>query len=170
MPAGFRFSHTIVSHSSSALCAGEFQPQPDGAGVSFLKSGSQIGDGDAQILIGKTGEPARAAPEQIGCRGLVSHEPFEMSGGKLDKPLEELSLPGLRSGGMPERFKDLMTFPPIGKIEEIDPISIGVGLGPGGLVEGGRFRFYVPIRMSARMSSGMRSGARDEPVGWKGTS
>jgi hypothetical protein len=90
----------------------------------MLKPGSQIGDGDAHIMIGEFGESTSAASKKIGCGCLVSHELLYIPCGKLDKALEEPPLFRLRPGRMPERFKDLVAFPPISEVVEINSIPI----------------------------------------------
>ena len=55
---------------------------------------------------------------------FVAEEPLEVGGGDLDEGLEEVSLLGIVPHGMPESFEDLVTFPPVGKVVEVNPIEI----------------------------------------------
>src|SRR2546423_927059 len=72
-----------------------------------------------QIL--KTCEPATY---EFLRRLFVAEEPLEVGGGDLDEGLEEVSLLGIVPHGMPESFEDLVTFPPVGKVVEVNPIEI----------------------------------------------
>lgn len=53
---------------------------------------------------------------------FVAEKPLEIRGGDLDEGLEEISLLGTVSHCVPESLEDLVTFPPVGEIVEVDPI------------------------------------------------
>ena len=57
-------------------------------------------------------------------RLFMADEPFEMSGGDLDDGLEEVSLLGIVPHCMPESLEDLVTFPPVGEVVEVNPIEV----------------------------------------------
>jgi hypothetical protein len=42
----------------------------------------------------------------------------------LDKGLEEVSLLAVVPHRVPKAFEDLVTFPPVGEVVEVDPIEI----------------------------------------------
>jgi len=69
----------------------------------------------------KTCEPATC---EILRRLFVADEPFEISGGDLDEGLEEVPLRGIVPHGMPESLEDLVTFPPVGEVVEVNPIQV----------------------------------------------
>ena len=64
--------------------------------------------------------------QQISCSLLATHEQFEISCGKLNESLEEISLFAGVPCDIPELLEDLMTFPPVGVVVEIDPVQIVV--------------------------------------------
>ena len=55
---------------------------------------------------------------------FVADEPFEISGGDLDEGLKEVSLLAVVSHRVPQSLEHLVTFPPIGKIIEVNSIQI----------------------------------------------
>jgi hypothetical protein len=57
---------------------------------------------------------------------VAAHEPFKISCSELNKGLEEIPLFGVVSSRIPEYFEDLMAFPPVGVIIQVDPIQIVV--------------------------------------------
>jgi hypothetical protein len=71
----------------------------------------------------------RAASEFL--RGfLPADESLEIGCGELNEGLEEVSLFGLVPRHMPEGFEDLVGLPPVGEIEEVNPIEVRCGLVP----------------------------------------
>ena len=69
----------------------------------------------------KTCEPATCKFLRRLC---VTEKSFQVGGGDLDEGLEEVSLLGIVPHGMPESFEDLVTFPPVGKVVEVNSIEI----------------------------------------------
>jgi len=63
-------------------------------------------------------------------RLFVAEEPLEIGRGDLDEGLEEVSLRGIVSHRVPQSLEDLVTFPPIGKIIEVNSIQIVLRGGP----------------------------------------
>jgi len=55
---------------------------------------------------------------------FVAEEPLEIGSGDLDKGLEKVSLHTVVSHCVPQSLEDLVTFPPIGKIVEVNSIQI----------------------------------------------
>ena len=55
---------------------------------------------------------------------FVADEPFEISGGNLDEGLEEVSLRGIVPHGVPQSLEDLVTFPPVGEVVEVNPVEV----------------------------------------------
>jgi hypothetical protein len=53
---------------------------------------------------------------------FVAEEPLEVGSGELNKGLEKVSLLAVVSHRVPQSFEDLVTFPPIGKIIEVNSI------------------------------------------------
>jgi hypothetical protein len=67
----------------------------------------------------------------------------------LDEGLEEVSLRGIVPHGVPQPFEDLVTFPPIGEIVEINSIEIVSRSVP---FVGGEWRWFR-LRQSIGMSA-----------------
>jgi hypothetical protein len=55
---------------------------------------------------------------------FVAEEPLEIGGGDLDEGLEEVSLLAVVSHCVPQSLEDFVTFPPVGKVVEVDPIQV----------------------------------------------
>ena len=55
---------------------------------------------------------------------FVAEEPLEIGSGDLDKGLEKVSLLAVVSHRVPQPLEDLVTFPPIGKIIEVNSIQV----------------------------------------------
>ncbi len=53
---------------------------------------------------------------------FIAKELLQIRCGKLDKGLEEVSWLGIVSHGVPESFEDLVAFPPVGVVVQVDPI------------------------------------------------
>jgi hypothetical protein len=77
----------------------------------------------------------RAASEFL--RGILpTDESLEIGCGELNEGLEEVPLLGPVPRHMPEVFEDLVRLPPVGEIEEVNPIEVRCGLVPVIWVEG----------------------------------
>ena len=109
----------------------------------------------------KTCEPATC---EFLRRLFVADEPFEISGGDLDEGLEEVSLRGIVSYRVPQSLEDLVTFPPIGKIIEIDSIQIVLRALPSLCRELCWFRLRQTVGMSARITAWMWGPSRHKAV------
>ena len=57
-------------------------------------------------------------------RLFVAEEPLEIGGGDLDEGLEKVSRHAVVPHCVPQSFEDLVTFPPIGEVVEVNPIEI----------------------------------------------
>jgi hypothetical protein len=68
-----------------------------------------------------------ARAKEVFCRTMMPGKSFQVRSCQVNQRLKELPLFSLSSHCMPESLKDLMAFPPVGEIVEIDPISIGIG-------------------------------------------
>ena len=62
--------------------------------------------------------------KEVVCRRWITEKVFEICSGQLNKGLEKVPLLTVVPRRVPESFEDLVTFPPIGKVLEIDPVQI----------------------------------------------
>ena len=69
----------------------------------------------------KTCEPATC---EFLRRLFVAEELLEIGSGDLDEGLKEVSLLAVVSHRVPQSLEDLVTFPPVGKIIEVNSIQI----------------------------------------------
>lgn len=60
---------------------------------------------------------------------------FEQGNGNLDQTLKKQTGTGASAGTFPNLLPGLMSFPPIAVVEEIDPMEIGLAVGPASRIE-----------------------------------
>ena len=109
----------------------------------------------------KTCEPATC---EFLRRLFVAEESLEISGGDLDEGLKEVSLHTVVPHRVPQSLEDLVTFPPIGKIIEIDSIQIVLRALPSLRRELCWFRLRQTVGMSARIMAWMWGPSRHKAV------
>ena len=107
--------------------------------------------------------------KQILCGGGVAQEVFQVCGGELNKGLKEASLFRVAPCGVPEALEDLVTFPPIGEIVEVNSMPIVLRGLPLVSRERRWFRFWLTIGMAQGIPSWMWCLARYETIGGERT-
>jgi hypothetical protein len=86
----------------------------------------------------------------------VAQKVFEIGRGELYQCTEKISLLSRSSSGMPQSLERFVTFPPVGVIVEIDPVEILVVSPPLLGTQQDWFGFFLSVRMSSQVSTGMR--------------
>jgi hypothetical protein len=69
-------------------------------------------------------QSSKASAHEILRRPIVAGETLEVGRGELNKGLEKISRFGLVSGRIPERFENLMAFPPIRVVVEVYAVEV----------------------------------------------
>ena len=81
-------------------------------------------DVDSHIKLGQILKTCKPAARELLCGLFTAEELLEISGGELDKGLEEVPLFGVVARCVPEPFEYFVAFPPVGVVVEVDSIQV----------------------------------------------